>query len=396
MNEKMKALMEILKVIAEESNLERLLNKILDGAMKITRCRAGTLYFREGECLTFRLVRNLDRRDIEKSISAFPVPINSRSHLCTLAAMDNKTISISDAYADACGDHDLSGLKEYDARTGYRTRSVLVCPINAEGGDCLAVLQLINATDAKGQICDFSDTVELVETLASSVSLKLQTVRIKSSLNKFIQVKQVLESSTVSEKLRKDTLSYMDENYCDTCSLGELERIARETNMPAHVLEAKRKKIKAGIAERAKHTAKSVDVENISQEFLENAKNQESISPHELFVSYIEASSLKCAQVGRQTGLSKTAISRMYTHETALTKKTVFRFCMGMYLRLEQSLELMRVSGYILIENDPLDSFILGWLKRNEQADWSLTPMDLEAIMVDYEKIEEIIKNTKK
>lgn len=395
MDKTMLALMDICKAVAQETDLERLLNKILDTAMEFTQCRAGTLYFREGECLAFKLVRNLDRADIEeKGVAMPPVPLTSQKHLCSLAASENKTISISDAYL--CKHYDLSGTKRYDERNQYHTQSVLVCPIMGDHQQCLAVLQLINATDCKGNICDFSNTQELVEALADNISAALQNVRFQSALENILGVKRVLESSTVSEPLRKNTLNYLNESYYDTCSLGELERIAKKTNMDSKILSAKKEKIRRDIAARANFHSAPVEVEDIFQRVWDRAMNEKKISPFDLIMAYISASNLTNAEIVRKTGLDKSMVSRLCSGKSALTKKTLFRFSMGLCLRMEQSLELMSSSGYILRDSNLLDAFILSWLAYNDAATCAINQVDLEAIMADYEKIEEIIRNSKK
>lgn len=381
--------MDICKAVAQETNLERLLNKILDTAMEIANCRAGTLYFREGECLAFWLVRNLDRKDLEKNGQNMPsVPVTSRKHLCSLAAIENKTISIADAYS--CLEYDLSGTKAYDKRNQYHTQSVLVCPIMGQDGECLAVLQLINAVDPLGNVCDFSGTINLVDTLAVNIAMALQNVRFQSAVERLTGVSQVLETSAVSEELRKETVDYMDENYYDTCSLGELERIAKQIHMDPKVLAAKKEKLCKEIADRAQSSTAPVEVANISKDAMDSVKNMNELSKYDLLKAYMAASGLIDAEISRKTGIDKALISRIYTNKAATTKKTIFRFAMGLSLRQEQALELMQVCGRNLTHSNPLDVFIRRWLRYNDTATRSLRATDLEAIMEDYDRIEKL------
>ena len=51
---------------------------------------------------------------------------SKRANVCALALLEDRTICVEDVYHSP--DYDFSGPRRYDARNGYRTRSMLVVP----------------------------------------------------------------------------------------------------------------------------------------------------------------------------------------------------------------------------------------------------------------------------
>ncbi|XQF91271.1 GAF domain-containing protein [Pseudoalteromonas espejiana] len=64
---------------------------------------------------------------------------------------------------------DMSAARNMDARTGYRTQSMLTIPLKDHTDDIIGVIQLINVKDQHGNIIPFSD--ELVTLIRSFASL---------------------------------------------------------------------------------------------------------------------------------------------------------------------------------------------------------------------------------
>jgi len=170
------SLIEIAIALSAEKRIDALLGRILDEAMGITNCDGGTVYIRNGDFLMFHNVVTLSKnyrmvqKEGEKNILP-PVPL-SRMHVCACAAMDGESFNIPDVYMSER--FDFSGAQKYDSLNGYRTRSMLVIPMEDDKGNNIGVLQLINAMDARGNVIPFDPSLEtIISALASLASVSL-------------------------------------------------------------------------------------------------------------------------------------------------------------------------------------------------------------------------------
>ncbi len=198
--EDMKKVLEIGVKLSSERDLEPLLEEILSCVMELARCDGGTLYLLDGDMLRFRISRNNTLKNYSNGEGMPPVLLD-RANVCALALLEDRTICVEDVYHSP--DYDFSGPMRYDARNGYRTRSMLVVPMRSRGGEKLGVLQLINAMDEAGQVCPFAPDMELVlESVASQAALAIQNVRyireIRGLFNSFVQVM----STAIDERSR--------------------------------------------------------------------------------------------------------------------------------------------------------------------------------------------------
>jgi HD-GYP domain-containing protein (c-di-GMP phosphodiesterase class II) len=174
--------------LSNERNLDLLLEKILLAAKTITGADGGTLYLlsEDRQHLHFEIVRT-DSLGIafggasgEPTSGKFPdlclyrpdgLPNNSM--VAAYAAITGKTVNIADA--DTAVGFDFSGTRQFDERTGYRSRSFLTVPLKNHESEIIGVLQLINALDpATGQVVEFSPADQrLAESLASQAAIAL-------------------------------------------------------------------------------------------------------------------------------------------------------------------------------------------------------------------------------
>ena len=123
-------LLEICRAITAERDKEALLTFILNKAMDIAYCDAGTLYLLEDNKLSFcRMVTrsmNIHQGGYDAPISLPPVPLNEH-FACSWVAIHKQTCIISDVYTD---EHfDFTGTRLYDKITGFRTKSMLIVPM---------------------------------------------------------------------------------------------------------------------------------------------------------------------------------------------------------------------------------------------------------------------------
>lgn len=201
---------EIGIALSIEKNITTLFDMIVDEARQFCHAEAGTLYIvdREKQTLTFAVLQNvaMDVRvgcnDGEFSnLPDVPLFINNQpnhSNVSSYVALTGKTVNIPDIYhipdRDAVSQKlDFSGVKKYDRKTGYQTRSMLVIPMQNHEDEIIGVLQLINAKDEENsQIVPFSkEDVDIISSLASQAAVALTNAQLiqelKSLFHAFIR-----------------------------------------------------------------------------------------------------------------------------------------------------------------------------------------------------------------
>ena len=177
--------------LSSESNINRLLEEILIAAKRITNADAGTLYLVESEQreLGFEIMRT-DSLGIAmggttgEAIPFYPIHLVNKdgepnnSMVVAYVALHDETVNIADAYT--AEGFDFSGTKNFDKKTGYRSRSFLAVPMKNHEGEIIGVLQLINALDREsGEVVAFSDADQhLLESLASQAAIALTNRRL--------------------------------------------------------------------------------------------------------------------------------------------------------------------------------------------------------------------------
>ena len=170
--------------LSRETDIDRLLETILVAAKNITNADGGTLYRVTGRTLTFEIMRN-DTLGIAMGgttgaaipfhpialYDAAGVPVTSM--VAAYAVHRDRSVNIADAYGEE--GFDFSGTKNFDLKTGYRSRSFLTVPMKDHENVVIGVLQLINAKDrSSGAVGVFSDAdLHLAESLASQAAIAL-------------------------------------------------------------------------------------------------------------------------------------------------------------------------------------------------------------------------------
>lgn len=186
----MERILQLCIAITGERDREKLLSQILNTAMDIACCDAGTLYLLEEDGLHFcrMITRSLgiSQGGHDDPITLPPVPLEE-SFVCSWAAIHNRSIRIADVHTNP--QFDFTGSLEYDAMTGYQTTSMLVVPLTSDKGVVIGVMQLINALDASGKIIPFDPDVELLVTAIASQAAISITNRLYSD-----QISDLLDS----------------------------------------------------------------------------------------------------------------------------------------------------------------------------------------------------------
>lgn len=160
--------------MSRERDRISLLQQILWGAKRLTRCDAATLYVvTENRTLRFALRTRDDSLPQEEIPLVRPDGSDNDQFVSTHVALRNTHVVIDDVYAETR--FDLSGTRRFDERTGYRTVSMLALPLAPREGEVIGVLQLMNALDPiSGKAVPFSEEdVRIASALAAQAAVSL-------------------------------------------------------------------------------------------------------------------------------------------------------------------------------------------------------------------------------
>ena len=208
-----KTLLELVHVgieLSTEKDTTKLLEKILLAAKRLSNADGGTIYgVTADNKLKFDTLFN-DSLELYMGGSSgkdipFPaIPIFKESGeintsaLVAHSAAIQEVINIDDVYAVT--EYDLSGPRNMDAKTGYRTTSVLCLPMTNHEGDLNGVLQLINAQDGE-KVIPFAPEVEKsIRALASLAAVALTNRQLIDSMENLFQSFTRLIAQAIDEK----------------------------------------------------------------------------------------------------------------------------------------------------------------------------------------------------
>ena len=198
--------------LSAERDINRLLESILSAAKTITRADGGTLYrVTEEKTLRFEIVRTTSLAYYLGGTTGTPVPFYpihlmgkdgkpNHGMVAAYAALTGKTVNIPDAYT--AEGFDFSGTRNFDKKTGYRSKSFLTVPMKNHENEIIGVLQLINASDpASGEIVPFSPSDQrLAESLASQAAVALTNRMLIIQLEELFESFINLMNTAIDEK----------------------------------------------------------------------------------------------------------------------------------------------------------------------------------------------------
>ena len=232
--------------LSQERDINRLLERILVAAKDITHADGGTLYrMTEEKSLKFEIIRN-DTLGIAMGgttgveIPFYPIYLFDKdgkavnSMVAAYAVHHDRSVNIADAYTEE--GFDFTGTKNFDKKTGYRSRSFLTMPMKNHEGQIIGVLQLINAKDPRsGEVVAFSDTDQhLAESLASQAAIALTNRLLINHLENLFESFISLMNSAIDDKSpytgghcqRVPMLTMMLAEAVDNCKVGPLRDFA--------------------------------------------------------------------------------------------------------------------------------------------------------------------------
>ncbi len=195
--DQIKHIMQLTRIglaLSAEKNIKKLLEVIVDYARDLSHADAGTLYILDDdkEHLRFEIMQNDTMKTrvggtskVEISLPKVPLHSNGNpnySNVSSYTALTGETVNIPDVYK--AKEFDFTGPREYDAATGYRSKSMLVIPMKNHENNIIGVLQLLNSqVPETGEVVAFSkDYVDLVASLASQAAVALTNTQLIQDL----------------------------------------------------------------------------------------------------------------------------------------------------------------------------------------------------------------------
>ena len=152
--------LEIGTKIGSEKDTNKLLNEILFQSMKLVKADAGSLAVlgfdknlnrTHKNMLTFYASKNISR---EIHFSRFSLKVSNQS-LAGYAVMTREALKIDDVYKIDENEVNYSFNKEFDRKTKFRTKSILVIPMINSKDEVMGVIQLINKKKNFNRVIDY-------------------------------------------------------------------------------------------------------------------------------------------------------------------------------------------------------------------------------------------------
>src|SRR5438876_9245622 len=172
--EQLTTLLELQRDLALEANVDKVLLRITLAATHMLDADRATLYVvNQAKNLIWSrvLTEGGERGESVAQIREIRLPLDGRG-LATEVARNGHLLRIDDPYDDPRFDPSV------DARTGYRTRSILVVPIDSRDRRRLGVLQAVNHKDGPFH----REEERYAVALASSAGVALEYVQLSTEL----------------------------------------------------------------------------------------------------------------------------------------------------------------------------------------------------------------------
>ena len=220
-------LLDIGVALSDTYDLGELLNLILSKSREITSSDAGSVYLVDElnvkECkLVFKAAQNDSLPDLVFQEQALAITSES---LTGYVALTGQSLNLADAY-NLPKNTPYKFDKSFDEKTGYRTCSVLILPIQNRHREVLGVLQLINRKiqsnvlltqeNAKELTQPYSEWEEKILTsLASQAAISIERNNLQENIENLFE--GFVKASVRAIEAR------------DSCTSGHSERVAKLT-----------------------------------------------------------------------------------------------------------------------------------------------------------------------
>ena len=266
------AMLEMIKNINQAKTLSHATALVVDEACKILSCDRATIFLVDSvhEQLVIKHSSNDDALDIR-------VPWNTG--LSGHVYQTGETLNIPDAYKDDRFNQDA------DTKTGYKTVSLMCCPIIDKHGDTVAVLQVINKKGTNGEPVPFEEKDDVILShlqsqlgaiLRTYMTLEMEQVtqgRIHALLDIVKSVNSGMGMPSLTFTLTNRTPALVD---ADRCTLFLVDQQRQELYSLQGAVEI-RIPMTSGLAG---HVARTGEILNIRDAYNDTRFNQEYDKKH--------------------------------------------------------------------------------------------------------------------
>lgn len=182
--DRLRELLAAIKELSGELELDVLLTRAMEVCTRLARADRSSLfiYDRGKDELWSKVAQGLDTLEIR-----FP----AAKGLAGVCAREGRTVNVPDAYADECFN------REFDLKTGYRTRSVLCVPMKDARGRVLGVIQALNR--AGGRPFDAEDE-ELLSALGAHIAAFVENAQLYESIERLFEAFVRSSSTAIDER----------------------------------------------------------------------------------------------------------------------------------------------------------------------------------------------------
>lgn len=201
--------------MAYESDWNRLMDRIVDDAKRLTRADGGSVFIVDKATGVLKpVILKIDSLKIALAAHT-PHPANEILDLCCggsiaeQAAKTGQSVNLPDVYADDSGICDP--VAAFDQRHSYHTQTCLAVPLRGQEGHIIGVVCLMNAhRPFDSQVCPFEPgTQQVIESLCLLAAAALESYVKQQELRNHvrelkIQIDEAQKSKQVSEIVDTD------------------------------------------------------------------------------------------------------------------------------------------------------------------------------------------------
>jgi HD-GYP domain-containing protein (c-di-GMP phosphodiesterase class II) len=216
-------LLDIGTALSGTEDLSSLLNLILTKSREITWSDAGSVYLLDHSDNTSKLLFKIAQNESLPNLSfkEFAIPLTPRS-LAGYVALNSVSLNIPDAY-DLPENEPYQLDRSFDENISYRTRSVLVVPMQNRKGEVIGVLQLINRKVNPEVKITSENAVEVTQSYSKWEERILRSLASQAAIS--IERNHLQESiEHLFEGFVKASVEVIEAR--DPCTCGHSERVA--------------------------------------------------------------------------------------------------------------------------------------------------------------------------
>jgi response regulator RpfG family c-di-GMP phosphodiesterase len=189
-------LLTIIERLHAYKDMDILLENILHEARTFVGADAGTLYHQKDGQLYFAHIENdtlfsQGHQQNKYVYTNHSIPVDAKS-IAGFVALSGQSLLIDDVYA--LPEHlSYQFNPEFDRKSNYHTQSIMAVPLKNSEGECLGVIQLINAKNDMGESVAFSQQHRLsISLFAQHAALAMEKVEFaKQMIMRLVEISQL-------------------------------------------------------------------------------------------------------------------------------------------------------------------------------------------------------------